>query len=680
MSPEPNKRPKSSYIRFAAQRPSECWQSDFTHYPFATGAGTEILAWLDDHSRLALSLTARDRVTGPIVVAAFRAAVAAHGTPASTLTDKRDGVHHPVPRRPRRPRRPRARATAPRRHPEERAARPPADPGKVERFWQTLKKHLAAQPAQPATLGDLPALLETFAREYNQRRPHKSLPHRATPAGACAARPKAAPGDRGTDTHDWVRTDKIGPTGKVTQLGALLAFAKHALGMRTEICTNGYRIARKLERDTIIDRVIAGMERKAAAGKWKGGRRPFGYQVDTAASSLVRDPGEATVVRLIFDLYTRERLGARAIANTLNERGQRTTAAGRWSAHQVLRVLSNRVYLGELAFRGITASGCHPPIIDEMLFGAAQRILTARGQDHAKRAANGSDYLLTGLIRCPACASAMLGTRAHGKSRIYRYYSCYRRTRYDTTACGGQRIDADAIENAVIGALTGFYRDQHDLMADAITAAQASRAAGHQARLAELATTDRELARTGAAIDRYLAAFENGTLDPEDLAGRLAQLKARSRQLIARRDELANQLDAEPAMPSATTLREVTEHIDQVIGSGSHNQRKALIEALVAQVKITGPGRIVPVFRIPQATGTGRADGSGEISGVRAMANLVEVAGIEPASFSTSPGLLRAQPALLFSAPAVTQASRRQAQSLFDVPTSPATGLGGESS
>ncbi len=77
----------------------------------------------------------------------------------------------------------------------------------------------------------------------------------------------------------------------------------------------------QFERDTIIDQVIAGMERKAASGKWKGGRRPFGYQVDAAASSLVLDPGEAVVVRLIFDLYTRDRLGARTIANTLNERG-----------------------------------------------------------------------------------------------------------------------------------------------------------------------------------------------------------------------------------------------------------------------------------------------------------------------------------------------------------------------
>ena len=75
------------HIRFAAEQPNECWQSDFTHYPLAGGTGTEILGWLDDHSRLVLRLTCHSRVTGPVVVAAFRAAVAAYGAPASTLTD-----------------------------------------------------------------------------------------------------------------------------------------------------------------------------------------------------------------------------------------------------------------------------------------------------------------------------------------------------------------------------------------------------------------------------------------------------------------------------------------------------------------------------------------------------------------------------------------------------------------
>ena len=59
VTPNPAKRPKSSYIRFEADMPNECWQSDFTHYPLAAGTDTEILTWLDNHSRYALSVTAR---------------------------------------------------------------------------------------------------------------------------------------------------------------------------------------------------------------------------------------------------------------------------------------------------------------------------------------------------------------------------------------------------------------------------------------------------------------------------------------------------------------------------------------------------------------------------------------------------------------------------------------------
>jgi hypothetical protein len=87
---------------------------------------------------------------------------------------------------------------------------------------------------------------------------------------------------------------------------------------------------------------------------------------------------------------------------------------------------------------------------------------------------------------------------------------------------GGRRIDADAIEHAITAALAGFYRHQHDLIADAIAAARDSHAADQHGRRGELAATEHELARTGAAIN-----------------------------------------------PS---------HIDQVIASGTHSQRKALIE------------------------------------------------------------------------------------------------------
>src|SRR5690606_16569770 len=69
----------------------------------------------------------------------------------------------------------------------------PAHPttcGKVERFQQTLKKWLTEQPDQPATTAELQALLNQFTDEYNHRRPHRSLPHRATPATLYHSIPK----------------------------------------------------------------------------------------------------------------------------------------------------------------------------------------------------------------------------------------------------------------------------------------------------------------------------------------------------------------------------------------------------------------------------------------------------------------------------------------------------------
>jgi transposase InsO family protein len=216
VTPDPSKRPKSSYIRFAAEMPNECWQSDFTHYPLAGGAGTEILTWLDDHSRYALSLTAHPRVTGPAVLLAFRAACEQHGVPASTLTDNgmvfttrlsggkggRNALEHELRRL----------------GVKQKNGKPnhPQTQGKVERFQQTMKNWLRAQPDQPATPGELQALLNAFAGIYNTRRPHRSLPGRATPAAAYTARPKASPGDRAADTHDRVRTDRIDDTGLVT--------------------------------------------------------------------------------------------------------------------------------------------------------------------------------------------------------------------------------------------------------------------------------------------------------------------------------------------------------------------------------------------------------------------------------------------------------------------------------
>jgi len=208
VTPQPKKRPKSSYIRFQATMPNGTWQSDFTHYRLTDrdgqpGTDTEILTWLDDCSRYALHVSAHRRVTGPSVLATFRTALTTHGIPASTLTDNgmvyttrfaggrggRTSLEHELRRL----------------HVVQKNSRPnhPTTCGKVERFQQTMKKWLRAQPTQPRTIAELQTLLDTFVEEYNHRRPHRSLPHRATPATVYRSLPKALPGpSRDADTHD----------------------------------------------------------------------------------------------------------------------------------------------------------------------------------------------------------------------------------------------------------------------------------------------------------------------------------------------------------------------------------------------------------------------------------------------------------------------------------------------
>jgi transposase len=87
ITPQPQKRPKSSFTRFAAQLPNELWQADTTHWRLADGSGVEILNCLDDHSRLLVVCDAFSTVKAADVVHSFAAAWLINGYPAALLTD-----------------------------------------------------------------------------------------------------------------------------------------------------------------------------------------------------------------------------------------------------------------------------------------------------------------------------------------------------------------------------------------------------------------------------------------------------------------------------------------------------------------------------------------------------------------------------------------------------------------
>ena len=185
-----------------------------THARLHDGSDVEVLTWLDDHSRYALSVTAHRRVTGTAVVDTFTRTAAISGVPASVLSD--NGMYYTA-------RYARGGDSGPNRFETLLAglgvvfkhSRPnhPRTCGKVERFQQTLKKWLTAQP-QPQDLDELDGLLENFVEHYNHHRPHRAL-DRTTPAVAYTRLPKAQPSTDPT-SQPRIRHDRVDKTGRVT--------------------------------------------------------------------------------------------------------------------------------------------------------------------------------------------------------------------------------------------------------------------------------------------------------------------------------------------------------------------------------------------------------------------------------------------------------------------------------
>jgi transposase InsO family protein len=213
VTPQPHKRPKSSYIRFQAEQPNERWQLDITHWPLADNCDVEILDIIDDHSRLCVGSDALPVFKARDVNNSFGKAVDAYDKPASLLSDNGavfTGRYRGTGRVA-------LEVTLHARGISFRHARPyhPQTCGKVERFHQTLKKWLTHQP-RAKTVAELQTQLDTFRTYYNTVRPHRAL-GRHTPHQAYLARPKATP--TGTPLHAdayRIRHDRIDTHGKLT--------------------------------------------------------------------------------------------------------------------------------------------------------------------------------------------------------------------------------------------------------------------------------------------------------------------------------------------------------------------------------------------------------------------------------------------------------------------------------
>jgi transposase InsO family protein len=213
VTPQPQKRPKSSYIRFVADLPNERWQADMTHVELHNGDVFEVLNLLDDHSRVCIASRVMNVVKAHDVVRVLHKSAETWGYPASFLTDNGliftsrthfgfEGIVEQelfalgITAKHSRPY-----------HPQ--------TCGKVERFHQTLKKFLGAQD-DVETKKQLQRSIDRFVTYYNDVRPHRGI-GRKTPRSVFEAREKAAPTASMIDVGARrLRLDKVDSAGSVT--------------------------------------------------------------------------------------------------------------------------------------------------------------------------------------------------------------------------------------------------------------------------------------------------------------------------------------------------------------------------------------------------------------------------------------------------------------------------------
>jgi site-specific DNA recombinase len=338
----------------------------------------------------------------------------------------------------------------------------------------------------------------------------------------------------------------------------------------------------EFEREMIVERTQMGWPARRPGESGPGGRRrsatgttePDGYSSPTKRKRR-SCPGSSTSTFTAG--WARPRLA------TCSMTTGKQPAGCRWKPHSILDILRNPTYIGRLPFNGETYRAEHTALVDEAVFHGAQAVMGERSESWRARAANATDYVLTSLLRCQRCGHGFVGISAHGKTGVYRYYTCYARQRHGTARCDQERLPADQLEDAIVAEVLAAL-DGGEIFQEAARRVRHAWEAAHPGRREELAAVDIDLGECRAVIDRYLRAFEAGRLSEIACAHRLQALEREIAGLAARKAALESQCEQAPVLPADGDLREWRGRIELAVAHAAPEQLKLLLGALVDRI------------------------------------------------------------------------------------------------
>jgi site-specific DNA recombinase len=211
----------------------------------------------------------------------------------------------------------------------------------------------------------------------------------------------------------------------------------------------------QFEREVIGERIRDKIAASKMKGMWMGGVPPLGYRVED--HKLVIIDSEAEIVRSIFRRYV-ELGSVRLLKEELEAQGIKskswTSASGRviggklFSRGALYLILRNRTYLGEIVHKGQSHPGEHTPIVDQLLWDAAQAQRAGNTTERNSGTRTRHPSLLTGML-FDANGNPMTPSHAVKQGTRYRYYVSRPLITNQTESSAGLRVPAREIEQLV---------------------------------------------------------------------------------------------------------------------------------------------------------------------------------------------------------------------------------------
>ncbi len=238
----------------------------------------------------------------------------------------------------------------------------------------------------------------------------------------------------------------------------------------------------QFEREIISERTRDKIAMARRKGRWTGGAPVLGYDPirDNRGTRLVVNEEEAEQVRGIYSKYL-ELASIQATINWLDAKGWRnkvyTTSKGKprggkdFDKSTLQKLLTNRLYLGQIVHNDECYDGEHEAIVDEDVFGRVLGQLARNRNCGGKYQRNKYGALLKGLVRCRHCGSGMSHHHATRGQRRYRYYVCHTAQKKGWAACPYPSLPAGELEQFVLQRIKETTGDRA-LLGDVVTRAR----------------------------------------------------------------------------------------------------------------------------------------------------------------------------------------------------------------